>query len=60
MNATTFYNLRQYDYAKKHKPSQAVKVTSRRSTKSNGNGTGQKFLKHGRIVSELSRGQLGY
>jgi hypothetical protein len=39
-----------FQYAKRHSPTQAKRVTSRRSAKSARNATGQKFLKGGRIV----------
>jgi hypothetical protein len=60
MNAREFYRLTQYSIAQRNKPTMAVKLTSRRSAKSMGNGTGQKFLKNGRVISELTRSQLGY
>lgn len=43
-----------FSYAKQHRFIPSVKITSRRTSKSQSNATGQKFLKNGRIISEVS------
>lgn len=43
-----------FSYAKQHRFIPSIKVVSRRTSKSASNATGQKFLKNGRIVSEVS------
>lgn len=43
-----------FQWAKNHSFKPSIRITSRRSAKSMSNATGQKFLKNGRIVSEVS------
>lgn len=58
MSNKEFRRLRAYEIASKYAPRRIGHTPSRRQTKSVGNATGQKFLKTGGIVSELSRRQL--
>lgn len=43
-----------FSYAKIHSFKPSITVVSRRTAKSFKNATGQKFLKNGRIISEVS------
>ncbi len=43
-----------FSYAKQHRFIPSITVVSRRTAKSMSNATGQKFLKNGRIISEVS------